>query len=182
MFGFKYHQSLFLRALKWQYVSIGFDNGLAPNRRQSNNKWLDMSQITKPTQFLPMPWHFCFDHKPVYRKISLSLGSREICIRIVRSLWNLTGTSAALLSMSRSNFKAIRWCKLPISRLRDFPRSYDKMPYQILKRGPVHQQVRHPICPCRHRGWNFEKCAFSAMMMHRSFCVCAQSMKDDVTL
>ena len=41
--------------------------------------------------------------------------------------------------MCLSNFKAIRQSKLPISRLRDFMRSYDKTSYGILKWGPGFQ-------------------------------------------
>ena len=62
--------------------------------------------------------------------------SREICFRIVRSLWNLTGTLAALLLMCLSNFIAIRQFKVPISWLRDFTRSYEKTSFRILRRGP----------------------------------------------
>ena len=50
------------------------------------------------------------------------------------SYWNLTGTSATLLPRCLSNFKAIWWFKLPISRRRDLTRSYDKASYRILKR------------------------------------------------
>ena len=35
-----------------------------------------------------------------------------------------------------SNFKAMRWFRLPISRLRDFTGSYDKTSYRISKQGP----------------------------------------------
>ena len=60
--------------------------------------------------------------------------SREIVFRIVRSLWNLTGTSAALLPMCLSNFKAMRQFKVPISWLRVFTRSYEKTSFRILRR------------------------------------------------
>ena len=74
--------------------------------------------------------------KTSYRKISQSLEAARFLFRIVRSLWNLTGTSAALLPMCLSNFIAMRWSKLPIARLRDFMRSYGKTSYRVLKRGP----------------------------------------------
>ena len=64
--------------------------------------------------------------KTSYRKISWSLEGAWFVFRIVRSLWNLTGTSAALLPMFLSNFKAIRQFKVQISWLRDFTRSYNK--------------------------------------------------------
>ena len=37
--------------------------------------------------------------------------------------------------MCLSDFKAMRWFELPISRFRDFTRSYDETSYWILKRG-----------------------------------------------
>ena len=74
--------------------------------------------------------------KTSFRKISLSLEVARFVSRIVRSLWNLTGTSAALLPMCLSNFKAIRQFKVPISWLRDFTRSYEKTSFRILRRGP----------------------------------------------
>ena len=46
--------------------------------------------------------------KTSFRKISSSLEAARFVFRIVRSLWNLTGTSAAVLPMCLSNFKTIR--------------------------------------------------------------------------
>ena len=65
-------------------------------------------------------------------KISQNLEAAGIwfVFRIVRSLWNLTG------SMCLSNFKAIPISQQPISYLRNFARSHDKPSYRILKRGP----------------------------------------------
>ena len=72
-----------------------------------------------------------------YPKRLLSVRYRKVFVfRIVRSLWNLTGTSAAVLPMCLSNFKAIRQFKVPISWLRDFTRSYEKTSFRILRRGP----------------------------------------------
>ena len=84
--------------------------------------------------------------KTSFRKISSSLEAARFVFRIVRSLWNLTGTSAAVLPMCLSNFKAIRQFKVPISWLRDLTRSYEKTSFRILRRGPwlfgspIHQQ------------------------------------------
>ena len=75
--------------------------------------------------------------KTSYSKIFQSLEAARFVFKIVRSLWNLTGTSAALLPRRLSNFKAMWKFKLPISRLRDFTRSYDKTSYRILKRDHV---------------------------------------------
>ena len=79
--------------------------------------------------------------KTSFRKISWSLESARFVFRIVRSLWNLTGTSAAVLPMCLSNFKAIRQFKVPISWLRDFTRSYEKTSFRILRRGPDSKQA-----------------------------------------
>ena len=72
-------------------------------------------------------------NKTSYVKVSWSLQAARFVFTIARSLWNLAGTSAALLPMCLSNFKAMRWFKLSISRLRDFTRSYHKTSYRILK-------------------------------------------------
>ena len=74
--------------------------------------------------------------KTSFHKISSSLEAARVVSRIVRSLWNLTGTSAALLPMCLSNFKAIRRFKVQFSWLRDFTRSYEKTSFRILRRGP----------------------------------------------
>ena len=74
--------------------------------------------------------------KMSYRKISWSLEAARFVFGIVRSLWNLTGTSAAVLPMCLSNFKAMRQFEVPISWLRDFTRSYVKTSFRILRRGP----------------------------------------------
>ena len=74
--------------------------------------------------------------KTSFRKISSSLEAARFVFRIVRSFWNLTGTSAAMLPMCLSNFKTIRQFKVPISWLRDFTRSYGKTSFRILRRGP----------------------------------------------
>ena len=60
--------------------------------------------------------------------------SREICLKIIQPLWNFTGGSTAALARRLSNFKATCQFKLPISRLRDLTRSYNKTSYRILKR------------------------------------------------
>ena len=56
--------------------------------------------------------------------------------RIVRPLWHLTGTSAALLPMCQFYIRAMRWYIPPISWLRDFNRSHDKTSFWILEQGP----------------------------------------------
>ena len=80
--------------------------------------------------------------KTSFRKISSSLEATRFVFRIVRSLWNLTGTSAAVLPMCLSSFKAIRQFKVRISWLRDFTRSYEKTYFRILRRGPGRSFVK----------------------------------------
>ena len=64
--------------------------------------------------------------KTSYCKISQSLEAVKFVFWIVRLLWNLTSTSATMMPMYLSNFKAMRQFKLPISRLLVFTKSYDK--------------------------------------------------------
>ena len=73
-----------------------------------------------------------------YPKISPSLEAARLVhvVLIIASLWNFTCASAALLPRCLSNFRAIGQFYTPISRLRDFARSYNKTSYWILKRGP----------------------------------------------
>ena len=88
--------------------------------------------------------------KTSYRKISWSFEATRLVFRIVRLLWNLTGTSAALLPRRLSYFRAIRWFKLPISRLRDFTRSYHKTSYRRLKWGPGNQPLSKAMSSAIH--------------------------------
>ena len=113
------------------------------------------SHITRPER--PYFHHYCNwhggckentlglvskSHKMFYCKIWQSLEATRFVFRIVWSLWSLTGTSAAVLPICLSNFKAIWLFKLPISQLQDFTRSYDKTSYWILKWGPGGKQSR----------------------------------------
>ena len=74
-------------------------------------------------------------NKTSYCKILQGLEAVRFVFESVRSLRNLTGTSAAVLPVSLFNFN---WFKFSISLLRDFTRSYDNTAYCILKRGPWH--------------------------------------------
>ena len=60
-----------------------------------------------------------FQYPTSYCKISRSLEAARFVFKIVRGLWNLTWTSAALLPMCLSSFKAMRSFKLPTSRRRE---------------------------------------------------------------
>ena len=74
--------------------------------------------------------------KTSYRKISWSLEAARFGSKLLQSLLNLAGTSAALLPMCLSNFRAIRPLQHPISRLRDFTRFGGKTSYRLVTRGP----------------------------------------------
>ena len=74
--------------------------------------------------------------KTSYRKISWSLEAARFGFKLLQSLWNLAGTSAALLPMCLSNFRAIRPLQHPISRLREFTRFGGKTSYRLVNRGP----------------------------------------------
>ena len=64
---------------------------------------------------------------------------RDLCLELSDVSENLTGT---LLPMYLSNFKAMWKFKQPISRLRDFTRSENKMSYRMLK--PEAQFLGYP--------------------------------------
>ena len=84
-------------------------------------------------------WHqglYSLSGKTSYRKISWSLEAARFGFKLFQSLWNLAGTSAALLPRCLSNFRAIRPLQHPISRLRDFTRFGDKTSYRLVNRGP----------------------------------------------
>ena len=74
--------------------------------------------------------------KTSYPKISWSLEAARFGFKLFQSLWNLAGTSAALLPRCLSNFRAIQPLQHPISRLRDFTRFGGKTPYRLVNRGP----------------------------------------------
>ena len=81
--------------------------------------------------------------KTSYRKISWSLEAAGFGFKLFQSLWNLAGTSAALLPRCLSNFRAMRPLQHPISRLRDFARFGGKTSYRLVNRGPGITVVLH---------------------------------------
>ena len=94
--------------------------------------------------------------KTSYRKISWSLEAARFGSKLFQSLWNLAGTSAALLSMCLSNFWAIRPLQHPISRLRDYTRFGGKTSYRLVNRGPESWVLSSHICqypPFPVLGW-----------------------------
>ena len=79
---------------------------------------------------------YSLSRKTSYRKISWSLDVARFGLKLFQSLWNLAGTSVALLPRCLSNFRAIRPLQHPISRLRDFTRFGGKTSYRLVNRGP----------------------------------------------
>ena len=69
-------------------------------------------------------------------KISRSLEAARFGFKLVRSLWKLTGDSAAPLPRCLPNFRAIWLWWNPISRLRDFARFGGKTFYRSVNTGP----------------------------------------------
>ena len=65
------------------------------------------------------------------RKVSKPRDFIQNCLLVM-----LIGSSTTVLPMCLSNFKAIRWFRLPISQLRDFTRSYDELSSRIMRQGP----------------------------------------------
>ena len=103
------------------------------------NKWQIITWIYDD----PIQWFIYWSSVPVsiskktsYHKISWSLEVVRLIVWFIESLWILTSTSAALLPICLSNFRAIMQFYIQISQLKDFARSYNKMSYQILKQGP----------------------------------------------
>ena len=74
--------------------------------------------------------------KTSYRKISWNLEAARFGSKLFQSLWNLAGTSAALLPRCLSNIRAIRPLQHTISGLRDFARFGGKTSYRLVNRGP----------------------------------------------
>ena len=127
-----------------------FDTVYTASRESPYDKWMEkhhISTVCKVSgQLRENLGPVSISDKTVYRKISWSLEAARFVFRIVRSLWNLTDTSTALLPMCLSNFKAIRQFKVPISWLRDFARSYDNTSFRMLRWAQIIIMVLMPSC------------------------------------
>ena len=96
-------------------------------------------------QFHPTLGLYSLSGKTSYRKISWILEAARFGFKLFQSLWNLAGTSAALLPRCLTNFRAIRPLQHPISRLRDVTRFGGKTSYRLVNRGPaVHNSSEMP--------------------------------------
>ena len=128
-----------------------------------NNPIPSQSTLTNIGWFLRVPGRaltnqglYSLSRKTSYRKISWSLEAARFRFKLFQSLWNLAGTSAALLPRCLSNFRAIRPLQHPISRLRDFTRFGGKTSYRLVNRGPgdyaeSHDPIRTEIEFCVER-------------------------------
>ena len=105
--------------------------------------------------------------KTSYRKISWSLEAARFGFKLLQWLWNLAGTSAALLPMCLSNFRAIRPLQHPISRLRDFTRFGGKTSYRLVNRGPELQGLSKYTRNKPHSQFN----TFRARRNGQHFCI-----------
>ena len=99
-------------------------------------RWLPDFTFTEDMSISCLQGLYSLSGKTSYRQISWSLEAARLGVAMVVSLWNLTGTSAALLPRYLSNFRAIEKVKTRISRLRDFTRSCGKTSYSLVNRGP----------------------------------------------
>ena len=124
----------------------GLFEGLGQEPLQVSTDMVDSRTLPKP------PWPppvadlglYSLSGKTSYRKISWSLEAARFWFKLFQSLWNLVGTSAALLPRCLSNFRAIRPLQHPISRLRDFTRFGGRTSYRLVNRGPEHdRRFRH---------------------------------------
>ena len=123
--------------------------------------------------------------KTSYRKISWSLEAARFVFRIVRSLWNLTGTSAAMLNDEGKIFfrndgvflslrKACTWattCALCLSNfkaMRDYTRSCDKTSYRILRRAPWSPETTMLTRIWLYRHMNHSPCTYLASLQRVS--------------
>ena len=100
-------------------------------------------------KFPPLNWTqglYSLSGKTSYCQISWSLDAARLDVAMVVSLWNLTGTSAAVLPKYLPNFRAIGKVWTWISRLRDFARSCGKTSHRLVNRGPE--------CTDNHQGSN----------------------------
>ena len=111
------------------FLNVNFKDSVATSLNVCKIK---VTHFSKPHQGL-----YSLSGKTSYRKISRSLEAAIFGLYLFQSLWNLAGTSAALLPRCLSNFRAIRPLQHPISRLRDFTRFGGKTSYRLVNRGPV---------------------------------------------
>ena len=120
----------------WYCSPLSMPFILCPQNRPNPERvsvGISISLFLKVTRYNTTLGLYSLSGKTSYRKISRSLVKSRF--RLFQSLWNLAGTSAALLPRCLSNFRAIRPLQHPISRLRDFTRFGGKTSYRLVNRG-----------------------------------------------
>ena len=93
----------------------------------------------RPTNFtytLPVITRTCHPFQYPICSFIVSFEPVRVGVKMLISLWNLTGGSAAVLPRRIPNFKAVGKLWISISRLRYFTRPHDKGFYAILKQFP----------------------------------------------
>ena len=108
----------------------------------SHNNTITITLETQNKQKLGL---YSLSGKTSYRKIPWSLEAAGFGSKLFQSLWNLAGTSAALLPRCLSNFRAIRPLQHTISWLRDFTRFGGKTSNRLVNRGPAVSLETLPI-------------------------------------
>ena len=103
-------------------------------------------EIYELSDLLDFQGLYSLSGKTSYRKISWSLEAARFGFKPFQSLWNLAGTSAALLPRCLSNLRAIRPLQHTISRLRDFTGFGGKTSYRLVNRGPEVTIVISSVC------------------------------------
>ena len=79
---------------------------------------------------------YTLNGKTFYRQIPWSLEAGRLHVKMIESIWNLTGILAALLPRCLSNFRAIGKFWTRISRLRDFTGFRGETSVRLVNRGP----------------------------------------------
>ena len=113
---------------------------------------LQMSFIELTWQQRYVPGLYSLSGRMSYRKISRSLEVARSGFKLFKSLWNLTGTSAAVLPKCLSKFRGIRSLKHPISWLRDVTRFGGHQPTCI-----IHTYLLSCMPVSRSKNTNFAK-------------------------
>ena len=121
-------------------LQMTFSNAISCTKKSSN---IGLENYLVRNHILFTQSLYSLSGKTSYRKISWSLEAARFGFKLFQSLWNLTGTSAALQPRCLSNFRAIRPLQHPISWLRDFTRFGGKTSYRLVNRGPLSRMAKH---------------------------------------
>ena len=124
--------------LKTKPVPIGREKTISQNTLKGRILKYRSNERLVDTQYATLLGLYSLSWQTSDREISWSLEAGRFGFKLFQLLRNLVGTSAVALSRCLSISKAIGWLKHPISRFRDFSRSYGKTSYCLVNRGPEH--------------------------------------------